>query len=700
MDTRISRRDLLRHLACAGLGGAMLPGLSRGLPARGPEGTSRPNMLFVLIDDLRWDAFSFMNHPFIQTPTLDRIRREGAHFANTFVTTSLCSPARAGFLTGTYAHTHGVTGNQGQEFDPQVTPSFPMLLRDSGYTTAYIGKWHMAPRATPRPGFDYWLSFAGQGVHFDPPLNENGRSFKAEGYMTDILTDYADTWLREKRDKNRPFCLYLAHKAVHGPFLPPERDKNLYDDASMPEPPNWGDTFAGKPRWQRAERVGQGKTRRSSNLAKEIPESIPPTPWDPRNSARMNQLRMVKAIDDGINRLLNTLEELGILDDTIIIFTSDNGYFHGEHRRGDKRLMYEESLRIPMLMRYPKAVQPGTTVEKMVLNIDIAPTLLDFAGLPAAPVMQGRSFRPLLASPMAPWRESFLYEYWLDLTPAIPDMVGIRTENWKLVRYPGIDDIDELYDLRNDPAEMVNLSRDPAYAVQYRQLQANLELLMHETGYRELKMSPVANSRELLLTYDFSAVNGNLVMDGSAHKHNGTLKGGRLVPGRNGQALELTGEDFIDVGHRETLDPSSTQWTVEAWVKPSGPDGIIIAQGGASLGYMLYLEAGKPAFAVRSGKNLIIADALSPCIGEWTHLAGVIGDRRISLFVNGKQVGTIALFQMINKLPNDGLQIGRDLHSPIDETNARHGFQGLIDSVSIFAGALTPEEIAQRASAS
>jgi arylsulfatase A-like enzyme len=638
-----------------------------------------------------------MEHPFVRTPAVDRIRNEGANFENMFVTTSLCSPARASFLTGTYAHTHGVTGNHGVDFDPERTPSFPILLQASGYNTAYVGKWHMGRHADPREGFDYWLSFVGQGVHNDPPLNENGREFRETGYMTDILTDYADRWLREKRDPARPFCLCLGHKAVHGPFTPPERDKGLFADVEMAEPPNWQDTFAGKPAWQRAERVGGRNVRRSSRLQEIVPESVPAQPWDPRGAGRLNQLRMIKAIDDGVGRILRTLEELGVLDDTIVIFTSDNGYFHGEHRRGDKRLMYEESLRIPMVLRYPRAVPAGSAVEPMVLNIDVAPTLLDYAGLEPPPGMQGRSFRRLAAGRGdVPWRKSFLYEYWVDLTPAIPHMLGVRTEDWKLVRYPDIDDIDELYDLRNDRYEMRNLAEDPAHAAKLAEMRAELERLKRETDYRPREPVATTTAGELVLAYDFSAAEGGRVPDASGKENHGILTGGRLVAGRRGEALAFDGRAWVEVPNSESLNPARRQWTVEAWVKPAG-DGVILARGGASLGYILFVENGKPGFGLRSTRSLVIADGTEPCVGVWTHLAGVLADRKVSLFVNGKRVGVIPAFRMIGSDPNDSMQIGRDAGSPVDETLSPVAFKGLIESVRIHSRALSAEEIAAHA---
>jgi len=424
----------------------------------------RPNMVVILVDDMRWDMMSCLGHPFLKTPQLDRVRREGVMFSNAFVTTSLCSPSRATFLTGTYAHRHGVTDNTGKELDPDKTPVFPTLLQAGGYETAYVGKWHQGRTAAPRRGFDYWLSFLGQGVYKDPKLNENGRDFQEKGYITDILTDKAVAWLERKREK--PFCLYLAHKAIHGPFDPPERHNDLFAGVTPPEPASFREDLASKPAWQRK---GQPSVKQGN--------------WPPPNTKFMDYYRVLAAVDDSVGRVYEALKRNGTLDNTVFLFTSDNGYFKGEHAgMGDKRLAYEESMRIPMLLRYPKLAKPGGTIPGMVLNLDVAQTMLDLAGLKPAPTMQGRSMKPLLEGKTKGWRENFLYEYWVDLN-TIPRMVGIRTESAKYVKYPDIQDLDELYDLRKDPGELKNLAADKEWSAVKKKLQAELEKLMRDTGY-------------------------------------------------------------------------------------------------------------------------------------------------------------------------------------------------------------------------
>ncbi len=477
--------------ACLPLPAAAVAGLSLGFlsaPVRAANAApvGRPNFVFFLVDDLRHDAMSCAGHPFVKTPNIDRIATGGVRFANAFVTISLCAPSRACFLTGMYAHSHGVTTNEGQEVGPD-TPTFAQLLQKAGYETGFVGKWHQAPRSDPRPGFDYWFSFRGQGEYIDPQVNENGRAFKAQGYMTDILTDRAVEFIRKNREK--PFALCVWHKAVHGPFTPAERHKGLYANARMAMPESFDDTFESKPQWQRDLAAGGGKARasrparRKEAASRPAARSVPRAPWNPHPPANISYFEALAAVDDGVGRVMAALKEAGRLDNTVILFAGDNGFFMGEHRRGDKRLAYEESIRIPFVMCGPGVAKPGSTRDQMVLNIDFAPTLLDLAGVAPPATMQGRSLKPILAGENVPWRTSFLYEYYREKwLPGIPTMVGVRTTDWKYVRYPEIEDIDELYDLRNDPHEMKNLAADPAARGALDRMKAEFQRVAKETG--------------------------------------------------------------------------------------------------------------------------------------------------------------------------------------------------------------------------
>lgn len=481
---QLTRRRFLARAAAVGAAAA-LPWWSEAADAAPAK---RPNFVFILTDDQRYDAMGFMGRPlFLKTPNMDRLAREGAHLTNAFVTTALCSPSRACFLTGAYAHRHGVMTNENNDPDPAFQ-TFPQVLQKAGYETAYVGKWHMERKSEPRPGFDYWLSFMGQGVYFDPKLNENGREFQAQGYMTDILTDHAVRFVEKEREK--PFCMVLAHKAVHEPFTPADRHQDAFPDARIPEPANFKDDYSGKPEWQRRllEHGGGKREKWLANKDKPVPPTLEPGQWNGREPRRLDYYRALMAVDDSIGRVLDALDRKGVLDDTVVVFAGDNGFFVGEHRKGDKRLAYEESIRIPWLIRYPRMIEPGTRISRMALNIDLAPTFLDLAGAKAPKTMQGRSLKPLFDGKRHPWRESFLYEYFREeWYPGIPLIHAVRTESMKYVTYPDIDDLDELYDLRKDPLEMRNLAQDPAHADEVKKLRAEMEKLKRESGYPEGK---------------------------------------------------------------------------------------------------------------------------------------------------------------------------------------------------------------------
>ncbi|MEM7371877.1 MAG: SusC/RagA family TonB-linked outer membrane protein [Bacteroidota bacterium] len=448
----------------------------------------QPNFLFVLVDDQPFDAIGFhQRYPFLETPNIDRLAKEGAHVANFFVTQSVCSPSRASFLTGTYPHIHGV--NQNNRFvDPDWNRFAPysVHLQQAGYETAHIGKIHMAHKkgeAHIRPGFDYWYSFLGQGKYTDPMVNDNGQEYQEEGYMTDILTDKTVQWLTEKRDPSKPFCLNLWHKAVHEPHTPAPRHKTTFQGEPLPPPPHdtHKETFKGKPRWQRRKKYGF-----KFKKGQEIPDELPEKKWPIRKFQFMNLLRSLKAVDESLGTVLATLEEMGELENTVIIYSSDNGYFMGEHTFWDKRIAYENSMRVPMIVRYPTMIPAGSIVEPICLNIDLAPTILDLAGIVKPDYMQGKSMNALLRGESdEEWRKAFLFEYYRDdaYPFAGPTQVAVRTDRYKLVNAFLKNDIDELYDLQADPGEMTNLILDPSYDAIEEELRATEQKLKQEYRY-------------------------------------------------------------------------------------------------------------------------------------------------------------------------------------------------------------------------
>ena len=420
----------------------------------------RPNFVFILIDDLRWDALGCTGHPFAKTPHIDRIGREGAILRNAFVTTPLCSPARSSYLTGQYVHTTGIRGNGDNAARSHELVTFPRLLRDAGYRTAYTGKWHMGNDDSPRPGFDRWISFRGQGRYVDPEFNIDGKRETVPGYMTDLLSSRAAEFIRGEH--RAPWCLYLAHKAVHGPFTPAARHAQLYSDVPIPRAPSTQDTLDGKPALR-----GEGGGRR---------------PAAPNDELVRNQLRCLASIDDGVGEILKALEETRQLDNTVVVFTSDNGYLWGEHGLGDKRAAYEESIRIPMLVRYPALVRAGSEPAAMALNIDIAPTFLDLAGVRRPAAMHGQSLVPVLRGARSRFRASFLAEYFEERQfPRIPTWQAVRTERWKYITYPDRAGADELYDLSADRYELKNLAGDAAAARELSSMRRELAALLRRT---------------------------------------------------------------------------------------------------------------------------------------------------------------------------------------------------------------------------
>lgn len=677
----ITRREFLnRGMAAAGV-------LAAGLSIDEADASERPNILFILTDDQRYDAMGFIGRPsFLKTPNLDRIAREGAHVRNAFVTIALCAPSRACFLTGTYAHKHGVVTNEGFDPDPSC-PTFGQLLQEAGYDTAFIGKWHQAPTSNPRPGWSYWLSFLGQGQYEDPKLNENGREFRAKGYMSDILTDYALTWLR--KDRERPFCMVLAHKAVHGPFTPAPRHRDAFPEGSIPEPVSFKDTFADKPKWmRRAFTYGIQRNQWAASEGKPIPDKITRGDWN--GKGMMDYYRTILGIDESVGRVLNELEASGRLDNTFVVFAGDNGYFVGEHGLGDKRLMYEESIRIPMLVRYPKLVKAGSRVDGTVLNIDLAPTVLELAGVKVPDGMQGRSMVPVLKG--KPGHESFLYEYFREAWAAgLPLMLGVRTDRWKYCSYPDMNDIDELYDLKNDPIEMHNLSQDPAHAGKVKEMRDELARLKKETGYPEgvqLGSPPVIGEKVervigTVLHFDFSKGNAD---DLSGQGNNGTLHGGKFVDDGGKTVLKLSKEDFVDVPSSPNLDPGLINWYVSARVKPESPNGVIFAQGGESNGYSLYLKDNSPILAIRIEGKLTEMKPVYTIGQGWTYFtiditkgfAMVIADNKV--LASKDDVGWLPMN------PMEGLQIGRDNGSLVGSYTDANPFVGLVDYVRVWAG--------------
>ncbi|MDR0394724.1 MAG: sulfatase, partial [Tannerella sp.] len=420
------------------------------------------NVVFILSDDHRYDYMGFLNVvPWLETPSMDRMAREGAYIKNAFVTTSLSSPSRASILTGQYSHVHQVVDNSAPL--PEGLTFFPEYLQSAGYETAFFGKWHMGnDTGNPQPGFNHWEGFRGQGEYYNPRINTNGQwiEYKDSTYVTDLLTEHAIDFMKRQVKEEKPFFVYLSHKGVHDNFSAAKRHKGRYAGKDLVIPPSFhtptygertlpsidpetGKAAAGKHYYGENMMPDWVKSQRESWHG--VDYSYHGRPWE--NQVR-NYCETLLAVDESIGSVLHYLKEAGLDENTLVIYMGDNGFAWGEHGLIDKRQFYEESVRVPMLARCPGLFQGGEVVEQMVQNVDIAPTIMDYLGLEKAEQMVGYSFLPLLRGEKPAWRERIFYEYyWEHEFPQTPTMHGVRTDRYKYIRYHGIWDTNEFYDL-------------------------------------------------------------------------------------------------------------------------------------------------------------------------------------------------------------------------------------------------------------
>jgi len=503
----VKRRDFFKSVGLASLA---VPLGRYGLSAGKAVSPTPPNIVFVMADDHAAQAIGCYGSRLNRTPHIDRIAREGVRFDNCFCTNGICAPSRAAILTGKYSHLTGVRNNS-QVFDG-AQQTFPKLLQAGGYETALIGKWHLKSDPT---GFDYWNILPDQGEYYNPDLIEMGQTKRVPGYVTDILTGLAVDYLEARKNSPRPFLLMLHHKAPHRNWQPAERHLALYDDVQFPEPPTLFDDFATR---SRAASEQEMTIRTHMTLESDLKLGPPPDrlneaqkkDWEaafgPKRKAfrkaglsgnalvrwkyqryLQDYLGCVAAVDESVGRVLDGLDKTGLSRNTLVVYTSDQGFFLGEHGWFDKRFMYEEALRMPLVMWLPGRIPHGSVNKDMLTNVDFAPTFLDYAGLKKPAAMQGRSFLPLAAGrKVSGWLASVYYHYYeFPAVHMVKRHYGVRTDRYKLIHFYHDIDAWELYDLAKAPRELRNVYADPAYAKVRRQLEAELARLQKQYGDSE-----------------------------------------------------------------------------------------------------------------------------------------------------------------------------------------------------------------------
>ncbi len=437
------------------------------------------NVIFILSDDHRYDYMGFTGKvPWLKTPNMDKLAKEGAYMKNAFVTTSLCSPSRASILTGQYSHVHTIVDNYAP--DPGNLIYFPEYLQKAGYQTAFFGKWHMGDHSDKQqPGFDHWESFEGQGVYYNPKLNINGKriQYKDSTYTTDLLTKHTLDWL-ENRDKDKPFFAYLSHKSVHAEFKPAKRHKGMYKGKSIEYPPTYTQTLSNEykdlkwPEWVNQQRYswhGVDYMYHKHNVS--------------LDSMVVDYNETLMGVDESIGSVMDWLKANNLDQNTLVIYMGDNGFSWGEHGLIDKRHAYEESIKVPMLVHCPELFEGGKTVDAMVQNIDIAPTILDMENIKKPEYMPGDSFIKVIKGDTKNWRKKIFYEYFWEFDfPMTPTVFAVRTDKYKYIRYYGIWDSNELYDLENDPDEVYNIIDKPEHQELVKKLAGELYDWLEETN--------------------------------------------------------------------------------------------------------------------------------------------------------------------------------------------------------------------------
>ncbi len=648
---------------------------------------ARPNIIFMFTDDHASHAIGAYGSKINVTPNLDRLSAQGMRFDNCFCTNSICGPSRAVILTGKHSHLNGFMTN-GDRFDgSQQTVS--KLLRASGYQTAVVGKWHLKTAPT---GFDYWEVLIGQGPYYNPPMRTEAGTRKHIGYTTDIITDLALDWLDQKRDKSKPFFLMYQHKAPHREWAPGPDHLTLYDDVEIPEPATLFDDWEGRTSAAKTQTMTIARHMSDRDLKFVPPRNLTPeqlekwnAAYGPKNEAFKkanlegkalvrwkyqryikDYLRCIASVDDNIGRLLEYLEKNGLSKNTVVMYSSDQGFYLGDHGWYDKRWMYEESLRMPFIVRWPDVVKAGSVNRDLVQNLDFAETFLEIAGASIPSDMQGRSLVPLLkGGTPADWRKSIYYHY-LEFPGAhsVRRHFGVRTDRYKLIRYYGIDEW-ELFDLAKDPDELRSVYTSADYAGVVADLKTELTRL--QGVYRDTEPTVGAGERsQRALRRRAKGVRRELVL---------------LL-------------DKADARARTGIDPAAKPLTVGASCVPKSGDGVIIAQGGEAYGYSIYLRVGVPHFTVRNeGDPRTVRAKKAVPVGERVHLAAAVRPNgRLVLYVGGEVVAEGKGYLLSNR-PADSLTVGSDAGSVVGDYAGPFAFEGELSNIRLYWGVLPNDEL-------
>lgn len=425
---------------------------------------ARPNILYIMADDHAAHALSCYGSKINQTPNLDRLAAQGMRFENGFVTNALCGPSRACVLTGKYSHINGFPDNKPKTVFDGSQQTFIKLLHDTGYQTGIVGKWHLVSDPT---GFDQWSVLVGQGRYFDPIFITNGKRETVKGYVTDVITDKALDFLKNRK-KDQPFCLMYHHKAPHREWNPDEKHAKMYDDKDIPLPETFYDKYEHRGTAAHDQDMTIAKTLTKADVKIDPPAGLSGdklTEWKYQRFIK-DYLRVIASVDDNVGRVLDYLDQNGLTQNTIVVYTSDNGFFLGDHGWFDKRFMYEQSLRVPLIVRYPAKVKAGSVSKAMTVNVDYAPTFLEYAGVKVPADIQGKSLKPVLEQNVTPedWRTSIYYHYYEFPQPHhVHPHLGVRTDQYKLMFFTDLNEW-EMYDLKKDPNELRNVYLEPEYS--------------------------------------------------------------------------------------------------------------------------------------------------------------------------------------------------------------------------------------------